>query len=395
MRPTSGGVCPAASGQAGHVTSSANGSRVDPMKTDTSFQSEIRLGHRRIAPGEPCFVIAEIGSNHNGHYEVAAELIRQSARAGADAVKFQDFSREDLFVPRLPQPITPDWSSRQALLSKRWDILPDFSADPDWWSGLAEVAREEGVAFLCSPFSLQAIERLDRIGVPAWKIASGDITWHELIARAARTNKPLILSTGASSIEEVAEALGCVRAAGCRQVVLLHCVSNYPPRWEDANLRAISVLAERFGVPVGLSDHSPGSVLPVASLAFGCCLLEKHVTLDRSQQGLDHHFAMEISEFAQLVTDLRHAEMALAGDRKHWVSAEEEERYWVRRGLWATRKIAAGEIIRREDVAVLRPAQGLPASAIEQAVGAVAMKDIEEGYPLMEGDLNTEASIGA
>ncbi len=365
------------------------------MNPETSFQREIRLGQRRIAPGEPCFVIAEVGSNHNGDYEIAAELIRQSARAGADAVKFQDFSREDLFIPRLPESATHDWKPRQALLSKRWEILPGFSADPDWWSGLAEVAREEGVAFLCSPFSLEAVERLERVGVPGWKIASGDITWHELIAHAARTNKPLIISTGASSLEEVAEALGAAKAAGCRQVVLLHCVSNYPPRWEDANLRAIGVLAERFGVPVGLSDHSPGSVLPVASLAFGCCLLEKHVTLDRGQPGLDHHFAMEISEFAQLVTDLRHAEMALAGDRKHWVSAEEEERYWVRRGLWATRKIAAGEVIRREDIAVLRPAQGLPASAIDVAVGAVAAKEIEKGHPFMREDLDPDANTGA
>lgn len=365
------------------------------MKSENSFHHEVRLGQRRIAPGEPCFVIAEIGSNHNGDYQTAAELIRQSARAGADAVKFQDFSREDLFVPRLPEQATHEWASRQALLSKRWDILPGFSSDPDWWSGLAEVAREEGVVFLCSPFSLEAVERLDRVGVPAWKIASGDITWHELIGHAARTNKPLILSTGASSLEEVAEAFGAARAAGGRQVVLLHCVSNYPPRWEDANLRAIHVLAEHFGVPVGLSDHSPGSVLPVAALAFGGCLLEKHVTLDRNQPGLDHHFAMEMSEFAQLITDLRHAEMALAGDQKHWVAAEEEERYWVRRGLWTTRKIAAGEVIRREDVAVLRPAQGLPASAVDMAVGAVAARDIEAGYPVMEEDLGARRKAGA
>lgn len=349
-------------------------------------QSEVHIGSRRIAPGEPCYIIAEIGSNHNGDYEVAADMIRQCAATGVDAVKFQDFSREGLFVEKLPSS-TDDRENRQALLDKRWEILPDFTAKPNWWPGLAAIAKESGVDFLCSPFSLEAIERLDRVDVPAWKIASGDITWLELIRGAAATGKPLIISTGASGLEEVGRAVKEANDAGCKQLVLMHCVSNYPPKWEDANLRAIQTLAETFSVPVGLSDHSPGSALPVTALTFGCCVLEKHVTLDRQQAGLDHHFAMEIPEFAQLVSDVRHVEAALGSGRKQWTGAEEIERYWVRRGLWTTEAIAAGSVIRREQLAVLRPAQGLSASALDRAVGAVARRPLAAGVPLEAGDI--------
>lgn len=350
-------------------------------------RTELLIGDRPVGPGRPCYVIAEIGSNHNGDYRMAVDLVKRCAEAGVDAVKFQDFSREDLFVPSLPPEGTPEWEARQALLTKRWKLLPDYTANPDWWPELAGLASEVGVDFLCSPFSLEAIARLNQVGVPAWKIASGDITWHELIRTVAATEKPLIISTGASGLEEVEQAVVQAREAGCTQIILLHCVSNYPPRWEDANLLAITALAERFQVPVGLSDHSPGSVLPVAALALGCCVVEKHVTLDRKQPGLDHHFALEMKELAQLVEDIRHAELALGTGVKQWADAEEIERYWVRRGLWTTGPITAGTVIRRDQLAVLRPSQGLPASALGKAVGATAARDLAAGEPLVADDI--------
>jgi len=358
------------------------------MAANELFSKEIHINGRTVAPGRPCYLIAEIGSNHNGDYETAVRLIRECARAGADAVKFQDFSREDLFIPLLPRDSTPDWQEKQTLLSRRWDMLPGYTAKPEWWPGLSAMAREEGVDFLCSPFSLVSVTRLQQLDLPAWKIASGDVTWLELIQQAGKTGKPLIISTGASDLGEVADALDAARSAGCREVVLLHCVSNYPPRWEDASLRAIPVLSERFGVPCGLSDHSPGSVLPVAALLLGCCLIEKHVTLDRDQTGLDHHFAMTIPEFAQLVRDVRHAEQALAGEQKHWVEAEEEERYWVRRGLWTSRPIRCGETVRRQDLVVVRPAQGLGASALDDVLGSRAERDLPAGHPLTKADIS-------
>ncbi|WP_020406912.1 N-acetylneuraminate synthase family protein [Hahella ganghwensis] len=356
------------------------------------YKSQFDIGQRRVGTGKPCYVIAEIGSNHNGQLDTAIKMVKACAEAGVDAVKFQDFSREDLFIPRLPEDATPDWGQRESLLEKRWDILPFYSADPDWWPILAEQCKELGVDFLCSPFSLDAVDRLASIPVPAFKVASGDITWLELIRKIAATGIPLILSTGASDIHDVEAAISAATQAGCEQLVLLHCVSNYPPKWEDANLLAIRTLAERFGVPVGLSDHTPGSTLPVASLSMGCCVLEKHVTLDRRQEGLDHHFALEVPEFKVLVEDIRNAEKALGSGEKSWAASEEIERYWVRRGLWAAKDIRAGEVILRAHLQCVRPAQGLPVNALDSVVGTKAKSFIKAGYPIPLEQLGGETS---
>jgi len=356
------------------------------------FKSQFNIGQRRVGTGCPCYVIAEIGSNHNGQLETAKRMIQICAEAGVDAVKFQDFSREDLFIPSLPEDVTPDWKHRESLLDKRWDILPSYSADPDWWPQLAAQCHTLGVDFLCSPFSLDAVERLTYIPVPAFKVASGDITWLELIRKIAATGTPLILSTGASDIKEVEEAISAATQVGCEQLALLHCVSNYPPKWEDANLLAIRTLADKFRVPVGLSDHTPGSTLPVASLPMGCCVLEKHVTLDREQEGLDHHFALEVPELKALVNDIRHAEKALGSGEKNWADSEEIERYWVRRGLWATRDIQPGEVILREHLQCVRPAQGLSVNVLDLIVGTKAKCLIKAGYPVPFDQLDESAS---
>ncbi|MCG3148400.1 MAG: N,N'-diacetyllegionaminic acid synthase [Verrucomicrobiae bacterium] len=343
----------------------------------------IQIGRRQIGPGCPCYLIAEIGANHNGSLDVARQQTRAAAEAGVDAVKFQAYVRETLFIHDLPDDGRAETRHNRELLERRWNILPKFTAPDEWWPVLKRDCDELGVDFVCTPFDLDRLQLLDRLGVPAHKIASGDLTWHELLRAAGATGKPVVLSTGASTENEVAQAVAAFRTAGGTALVLLHCVSNYPPKWEDANLRAMLRLGQIFGVPVGLSDHSPGSTLAVAAVALGACVIEKHITQDRRQEGLDHHFALEPAEFATLVKDVRHTEAALGSGKKSYVTPEEIERFWVRRGLWVATDIPSGTILRREHLTVVRPRMGLGAEDLAEAVGRPVTKALSKGMPLL------------
>lgn len=342
----------------------------------------ISIGNRMIGSGYPTYVIAEISSNHNGSLETARELVRLSAQAGADAVKFQAYSRETLFAVRLPDDGSPEAKRDIALLQRRWEILPRFTVPDTWWPELKSLCDGLGVDFLCTSFDLDRLCLLDEAGVKAHKIASGDITWLEFLRAVGATGKPVILSTGASTLGEVEQALAALTESGCRQVAILHCVSNYPPKWEEANLRAIETLRQAFQAPVGFSDHSPGSTLPVAAVALGACIIEKHVTLDRTQDGLDHAFAMEMDDFVRMVEDVRHCEAALGAGQKTWVPGEEIERYWVRRGLWVQQPIQRGEVITRDKLRIVRPSHGLGADMLADVLGRKAVRDLRAGKPL-------------
>jgi len=348
---------------------------------------QITIGSRLIGAGRPAYIISEIGSNHDGSLEMALELVRRSAEAGVDAVKMQAFRRETLLAPDLPGGEGRRESDRK-LLRRRWDLLPKYTVPETWWAPIADAAEGHGVDLLVTAFDLDRLQHLDaRLGCPAHKIASGDITWLELIEAAARTGKPVILSTGASTLEETERAVAALEHGGAREYALLHCVSTYPPAWEDANLRAMETLRERFSVPVGLSDHSPGSTLPVAAVTLGAAVIEKHITLERRSEGLDHHFALEPHEFCQLVEDVRHAEAALGSGEKRWAESEEVERYWVRRGLWAAQDLAEGAVLEREDVLAVRPREGLGAERLEHVIGKTLRVPLTRGEPLKESHL--------
>lgn len=348
----------------------------------------LHIGQRAIGSGRPVYVIAEIGSNHNGSLDTAKELIETCASAGVDAVKFQAFTRENLFINALPEDGGNAVRQRdQQLLQRRWHVLPQFTASSSWWPELAQAAEAAEVAFTCTPFGLDEIDIIADLDPPLIKIASGDITWHELIAAAAGTGLPLVLSTGASDLDEVAKAVTAAREGGAEQLALLHCVSSYPPAWHEAQLHAIGTLRDHFEVPVGLSDHSPGSTLPVAATALGACIIEKHVTLDRHQEGLDHHFALEPDELAQLVTDVKHTTEALGDSRKTWAPGEHQERFWVRRGLWMARSVTAGTKLQREDIACLRPAMGLGVDKLDAVIGQPIVRDLVQGDPLRDAEV--------
>lgn len=336
--------------------------------------------------GAPAYLIAEIGANHNGDWGLAEEMTRACALAGADAVKFQAYSREELFISCLPEDGTEASRRNRDLLKRRWNILPRFTVPDGWWPRLAVLCNDLGIDFLCTPFDLKRLDLLVPL-MPAIKVASGDVTWHELLEAAGAAGKPVIFSTGASTLEEARHAAEAVRRGGCNQVAVLHCVSNYPPKWEDANLLAMESLGAELDLPFGLSDHTPGSTLPLAAVARGACMVEKHVTTDRTQEGLDHHFAMTIEEFGKMVEDIRHLEAALGSGDKDWADSEEIERYWLRRGIWAAHTIEAGHKITREDLRLVRPCHGIPANRLSCVLGRITSRPLKRDQPLFHGDL--------
>jgi N,N'-diacetyllegionaminate synthase len=272
-------------------------------------------------------VIAEVGSNYDGDLELAKRYVLAASESGADVVKFQTLRKNLLVAPRL-------YDGRIARDNPVHANFANLELPPEWHYELKAVADQAGLEFMSSPFHLEAVALLESVGVRSYKIASGDITFRPLLEAVGRTGKKVVLSTGASTEDEVAATLDVLDSAGAADVSLLHCVSNYPPAWEEMNLRAIATLSARFGRRVGISDHTPGYLVPVAAVALGAKLIEKHVTFDRGRAGPDHPFAMTLPEFAEMVQKVRLLETALGDGRKLPAASEMAKRKRIRRGVY-------------------------------------------------------------
>jgi sialic acid synthase SpsE len=346
----------------------------------------IEVGGRTVGPGHPCYVIAEAGANHNRDLGLAKELIDVAADAKADAVKFQTYTAEGLYSRKTPN---PSYLKKKDLLKSDtetvWELIKRVEIPWEWHDELAAHAAGAGIHFLSTPFEEAAVDVLEKVGVPAYKIASYEITHLPLIEHAARTGKPLLISTGMASLADIERALDTANAAGCDQIALLHCASSYPAEFDILNLRAIGTLAQAFGVPIGYSDHTMGHTADVVSVALGATLIEKHYTLSRSMDGPDHGFALEPAELAGMVTAIREAEASLGSPIKRVTEAEGELYRLARRSLVAARPITAGQRIELADIAVKRPGYGIPVYDREALVGRVASHDIEEDEILQWG----------
>lgn len=271
--------------------------------------------------------IAEVGSNFNDDIEMAKRYVRASAEAGADAVKFQTLKKHLIISP-----ITR--VGDKVVKYPIYEIFKSAALPEAWHYELKREADAAGIEFISTPFYLEAVDLLVDVGVKTIKIASGDITFFPLLERIGKTGLDVLLSTGASTVADIQKAVALLKQHGAGAITLLHCVSNYPPKWSEMNLRAIPVMAQTFGLPIGLSDHSPGATIPIASVALGASVIEKHVTFDRDLPGPDHGFAMTMEEFADMVTQVRHVEQALGREVKQ-PSAEEMPRIKrIRRGLY-------------------------------------------------------------
>lgn len=340
----------------------------------------VRIGDRPVGAGAPVYVIAEAGSNHDRDLDQARRLIDVAAAARADAVKFQTF-RSEAIVAETP--------TRAAYLE---GILPagqtmselfrQLELPREWHAELKAHAEGQGLDFLSTPFDHEAVDLLDGLGVKAFKVATYEL-WHlPLIRDIASRGKPIICSTGMADMAAVQAAVDTVRATGNEQLILLHCVVNYPPPFADLNLRAIATMRQAFGVPVGWSDHTPGWTAPVVATALGAAVIEKHFTTDRTRPGPDHRFALEPDELRTMVQAIRDAQAALGDGIKRRAPAEDDLFVTARRSLFAARRIEAGETLGEGDVAILRPGTGLEVTDLPKVVGRSARRAIERHEPL-------------
>lgn len=335
---------------------------------------------------KPCYVIAEIGVNHNGSLDLARQMIDAAAAARADAVKFQTFRAEDLVTATAAKADyqrtnTQNDDSQFAMLKALELSESDFAI-------LKTYCAEAGIAFLSTPFSEDAVDLLARIGVDAYKVSSGDLTHLGMLTHMAKQGKPIILSTGMGTIADVAEALDAIAVGGDVPVSLLHCVSNYPAAPEDCNLAAIDTMAQAFGVPVGWSDHTLGHAISWAAVARGAQIIEKHITLDRSLPGPDHMASMEPGDFADFVAGIRMIEAAKGDGRKRPTAAEQRTALAGRRSITAAYDLPKGTVLTTDNLKIVRPGTGLAPRHLPMMLGAVLTRDVPADTPLTASDIH-------
>ncbi len=330
-----------------------------------------------VGEGGPTFVIAEAGVNHNGELVLAKQLVEAACAAGADAVKFQSFKADRLATTNAP---TAAYQRRQTNSPKsQVEMLQRLELSLEAHRELSRYCRAKGIIFLSTPFDASSADMLADLGVPAFKIASGELTNLPFLAHVARFGKPLLISTGMSYLSEVEAALRTVREAGNQAVVLLHCVSDYPAEPADANLRAMQTLRAAFGAPVGFSDHTLGTSVALAAVALGACVVEKHLTLDRNLPGPDHQASLGPMEFQRLVEGIRTVEAALGTGIKQPTERERAIAAVARRSLVTNCDIPAGTVLEASMVEMKRPGTGLPFAALSYLIGRRVRWNIPQG----------------
>lgn len=327
--------------------------------------------------GPSRFVIAEAGVNHNGSVETALKLIDAAANAGASAVKFQTFDAAALTTTQAPKAAYQFRNTGVA--ESQFEMLRRLELPRDAYRSLQARCASRAIQFMSTPFDEDSADFLDGLGVPAFKISSGDLTNLPFLAHVARKRKPMLISTGMSTIEEVAAAVSTVRAEGFEEFVLLQCTSAYPAEPRDANLRAIVTMREAFGCPVGYSDHTLGLDTAIAAVALGAVIVEKHLTLDRSLSGPDHAASLEPQEFAELVRRIRIVESALGDGCKVPANAERDAAAVARKSLVAARDLDAGERLTEQAIAIRRPGNGLPPARRDELVGRTLRVPVARG----------------
>jgi N-acetylneuraminate synthase len=339
----------------------------------------IAIHGRRIGPGCPVYVIAELSANHGQDFAQACDLVRAAKAAGADAVKLQTYTPDTLTIDCDNDCFRIDgtlWNGRRL-----YDLYGEAYTPWQWQPKLKALADEIGIELFSTPFDASAVEFLEAMNVAAHKIASFENVDIELLQKVARTGKPVIASTGMASLAEIDELITTLRGNGAAQVALLKCTSAYPAPADEMNLRTIPHLSEAFGVPVGLSDHTLGTVAPVAAVSVGACIVEKHFTLSRAVPGPDSQFSLEPGEFRAMVDAIRIAEKAL-GVVHYGLSAGEAKSRVLRRSLFVIQDVKAGEIFTRDNVRSIRPGHGLHTRHLPEVLGQVASCDIVRGTPL-------------
>ena len=342
----------------------------------------ITIDGRRIGRGEPAYVIAEVSANHHHDFAQAEALVRAAKRAGADAVKLQTYTADTMTIDSHAAPFQlgagNTWAGRSL-----YDLYEEAHTPWEWHAPLQQVAREEGLAFFSTPFDETAVDFLESLAVPAYKIASFELVDTPLLERVGGTGKPVILSTGLATQEEISEAVRTLRDAGCREMVLLRCASAYPAQPADTHLAAMITLADLFRADVGLSDHTMDHAVAVAAVALGASVIEKHFILDRALGGPDAAFSLQPDELAELVRQVRVAEAAIGHSAAiPGATTAERSNLVFRRSLFVVADMKAGDAFTPANVRALRPGHGLPPKHLRELMGRRASRPIARGTPL-------------
>lgn len=342
----------------------------------------INIGGRKVGGDNPCFIIAEISCNHLQKKEYALKLVGEAKAAGADAVKFQTYT---------PDTITLDVDNeyfriKGTLWNERtlYDLYKEAYTPWEWFPGLKDQAKQEGLVFFSSPFDESAVDFLENLNVPAYKIASFEINHIPLITHAAKLGKPMFMSTGVATLEDIELAVKTVRDQKNDKIILLKCTSAYPAPYNEMNLSTIPDLAKRFDVIAGLSDHSLGIVAPVAAVALGAKVIEKHIMLNRKLGGPDVEFSLEPAEFKEMVQAVRAAEQSV-GKVGYELGSKTKEMFFARRSIFASVDIAKGDLFTSANIKVVRPGYGLAPRYYDTLIGKRSKRVIRKGEPIVEG----------
>ena len=347
------------------------------MQSSSLLMKVIEIASRPIGIGHPVFILAEAGVNHNGDLELAFKLVDAAAQSGADAVKFQTF-RADKLVTR-DAPKAEYQLKSTGTEQSQYEMLRSLELSVEDHLALIQRCEQIGILFLSTPFDEESADLLERLGVPAFKISSGEITNLPFLEHVARKQKPMLLSTGMADAGEVKAAVDRIRAQGNEALVLLQCVSNYPADPAESNLRAMATMATLCEVPAGYSDHTTGNEVSLAAVALGACVIEKHFTLDRSLPGPDHPASLEPEELNALVRGIRMVESALGDGVKRPAASEANTRKVARKSLVAAHDLAAGTTLEEPMIAIKRPGTGLAPGIRPELVGRILKADVPEG----------------
>ena len=347
---------------------------------------EIKIDNKKIGEKNPCYTIAEAGANHDSSLEKAFKLIDAAKEAKADSIKFQTYKASKLATKTAPK----YWDDGKSDESQ-YDVFSKLDAiSKDQWSQIFEYAQNKEITCFSTPFDEESVDLLYDLQVPAFKIASADITHTPLIKHIATKKLPIFISTGMASDQEIDEALGVIEDQGNHEIILMHCMTSYPTKSEDANLEMIRRLSEKYSkYIIGYSDHTLGITVPICSILYGSKAVEKHFTFDNNlEESPDHWLSLNTETFAQMVYGIRQAEVSGGVNTRNNFEAEEEAVKYARRSIVSSRKILKGTTITKEMLAIKRPATGIYPKFLEKVIGSVTSKDIEEDTPIQWEDIN-------
>ena len=345
-----------------------------------NFRSHIEIADRKVGIGHPTFIVAEMSANHNHDFDAAVKIIKAAKDAGADAVKLQTYTPDTMTIDCDEQsfqiPSGNTWEGR-----KLYDLYKDAYTPWEWQPKLKAVADDIGILLFSTAFDLSSVDFLEEMGIDVYKIASFELVDLPLIHKVAQTGKPIIMSTGLATLGEIEDAVMAAKNGGCDQLVLLECTSSYPASPSDSNLKTIPHLSEMFGVPTGLSDHTLGTAVSIASVALGACMIEKHFKLTDGGDGPDTAFSITPEELKFMVESIRIVEQAL-GEVDYSVTQKEMNNRCFRRSLFAVKEIQKNEAFTNENVRSIRPGYGLPTKYLPEVLEGKAARNIRRGEPL-------------